>query len=58
MPSILGANSVRDNYQIENSLRSEADDSPKLSKTVFGHNPTVLSWIWLRMHMQIATNLG
>ena len=34
MPSILGVNSVRDNYQIENSLRSEADDSPKLSKTV------------------------
>tara|TARA_B100001173_G_scaffold111350_1_gene96517 strand:- start:1153 stop:2553 length:1401 start_codon:yes stop_codon:yes gene_type:complete len=34
MPTILGANSVSGDYQVSNSIRLEADDSPKLSKTV------------------------
>ena len=34
MPSILGANSVSDSYEISNSLRLNDNDSAYLKKTV------------------------
>ena len=46
MPSILGANSVRDNYQISNTVRFNDDDSAALSITPGTASTSRKKWTW------------
>jgi len=56
MPTILGANSVRDAYQISNSLRFNDGDSPQLSDAI---TSTSASWTvstWTKRGNDLTSN--